>query len=89
MTDEIIKKDVNTVELIKKEVIYLDKLQEKIDSLITEANNIKYIIIPKGISQEIIDLIKQENFERELQKSRLLNDAKIIKEQLDEYKLMK
>ena len=78
----IINKD--TIKVTTEQIIDLTVIRNKIKSLEDEADKIT-LIDPKGYSDEIVELISRENFEREDTKSQFLKEASFLRDKLKSY----
>ena len=79
--------DIVEITEIKTKTINLKDLQNEIDELTLQANNLKFIdyFKIKGLTQEIIEVLEQENAKRDEQKSYFLEMARMKQEELDKY----
>jgi len=87
MTDEIIKINKDTVEVITKTIIRLNVIKTEIQELEAQRDSIKFIDYSKikGLTQEIIDVINEENARREEQKSYFNEQIRMKQELLSKY----
>jgi len=85
MSEDYIKIDENTVELISKKVIRLDVLRAEIEEFTNLANQIIFLEIDNNLSEEIKEVLSNENARRDEQKSYFLEQARMKQEELAKY----
>jgi hypothetical protein len=85
MSEDYIKIDENTVELISKKVIRLDVLRAEIAELINQADQIIFIQIDNNLGEDIREVLSNENARRDEQKSYFLEQARMKQEELAKY----
>jgi len=85
MSEDYIKIDENTVELISKKVIRLDILRAEVEEFVNQANQITFIEIDNNLGEDIREVLSNENAKREEQKSYFLEQARMKQEELAKY----
>jgi len=80
----IVKIDENTVKVVSERIVDLNVIRHEIAESIALAESIE-MVPTDGLSGEVLDAVIAENSRRELDKSYLLEQARMKQEELNQY----